>query len=163
MTDTTDTLTKPELHYCTPETAHRFADWLATRGGIAVWRSGNISNPGASWSTPALVLDGTPTPRPTWQAEMTPERIITDIALVRVSMWREVKRIKVSTRMGTQGLTIKLTDASADRLRQTLARLSRKHGKDTTYGFDYNTQEAVISVEDEAIPLADWLVLHPNT
>jgi len=42
-----------EKHIVTPEHATKMLGWLQTRGGIAVWPSVNLSNPGASWSTGA--------------------------------------------------------------------------------------------------------------
>lgn len=155
-----NTIPTPDYHYCTPETAARFADWLATRGGIAVWRSADLSNPSQSWSTPALTPDGAPTPKLSWKMQSAPERIITDINLIRVSVWREVKRMHVAVRLSSQGLAYRLTDASSKRLRETVARISRETGREVTYAFDYGTQEAVISVEEEAIPLQTWLDAH---
>jgi len=43
-------------HECSEENAPKFWEWLRTRGGIAVWKSINLGNAGASWSTPATTL-----------------------------------------------------------------------------------------------------------
>ena len=42
-------------HTCAPENAPKFLDWIKNRGGVAVWKSINLSNPDASWSTPATI------------------------------------------------------------------------------------------------------------
>lgn len=81
-------------HECDIGNAPKFAEWIRTRGGVAVWRSVNLSNPGASWSTPACV-EGEPHtrfPKPTWQAANEPEKIVTDAARIKVIVPREVKR-----------------------------------------------------------------------
>lgn len=132
-----------------PEQAARFREWLRDRGGIAVWRSANLANPGASWSTPALQPDGTPTPRPTWEAEDRPSRIITDPAEVEVVEPKEVKRFYVAVRRGSQGLSLKLTDGASRKVRAAV----EKAGPEAWYSFDYFTQEAVILVPGTVGPL----------
>ncbi len=83
------------LHIVMEENAALIAKWLRERGGIAIWHSANLSNPGMSWTTPKLTEDGQPMPKPTWQAENAPERLITDPAEVLVQTGREVKRFHV--------------------------------------------------------------------
>jgi hypothetical protein len=144
-----------ETYKIKDEHAARMWEWLQTWGGIAIWRSINLSNPGASWSTPALT-DGTPTPKPTWQVANTPERIITDPAEVVVSVPREVERFHVAVRMGLQGFMLKLTDGSSRKVRAAVARASEKHG-DAWYEFDYETQEVVIYVEAGSLPIVEWV------
>ena len=141
-----------EKHLTSPEDAARFKTWLETRGGIAVWPSINLSNPDASWSTPALNEDGTPMTKPTWQAANEPERIITDIADVEVVIDKEVKRFRVGIRTGSQGMMLKVTDGGSRRIRAAV----EKAGKGAYYIFDYGTQEAVILAPERIVPLADW-------
>lgn len=142
-----------DKHIVTPENAAKFAEWLRTRGGIAVWRSINLSNPGATWSTPALNVDGTPTPKPSWQSANTPERIITSADDIVVSIDEEVKRLHIAIRVGSQGLTMKLTDSSSRRVRSAVS----KAGEGAYYLFDYQNQEAVIMKPSKQVPLADYL------
>jgi hypothetical protein len=139
----------PEKLTVSPENADRFRDWLQNRGGLAIWRSVNLSNPGASWTTPALQPDGSPTPKPTWEADSHPERIVTDPAEVEVVEPREVRRFHVAVRRGSQGFTLKLTDASTRKVRAAV----EKAGDEAWYVFDYSTQEAVILVPGETRPL----------
>ncbi len=134
------------------EDAAKIADWLRTRGGIAIWRSISLSNPGASWTTPANTEDGQPYPKPTWQAANEPERIITDVADVMVSIDKEVKRFHVGVRMGSQGFSLKVTDGGTRRIRRAVA----KAGEGAYYQFDYMTQEAVIMAPAETMSLAQW-------
>jgi hypothetical protein len=125
---------------------------LATRGGIAQWPSVNLSNPGASWSTPALT-DGKPTPKPNWQCSNEPSQIVTDAAEVMVEVPKEVKRFRVGVRRGSEGFTLKVTDGGTRRIRKECA----KAGEHSWYEFDYDTQEAVIYVPEKRVPLTEFL------
>jgi hypothetical protein len=140
-----------------PENAAKMSDWLRTRGGIAIWSSINLSNIGATWSTPALT-DGKSTPKPTWQAGNEPDRIITDPGECVVVEPREVNRFYVAIRPGAQGFVFKVTDGGTRRIRGALAKANRdaRCAPDAGvawYEFDYSTQEAVIFVEGETRPL----------
>ena len=127
----------------TAENAELMKGWLLNRGGIAVWRSINMSNPGATWSTPAKAKDGTPMPKPNWQCANEPERIITDPGAVLVMEAKEVARFRVAVRPGANNpMVFKLTDASSARLRKVLA----KHGPDAWHSFDYTQQQAIVYV-----------------
>jgi len=141
-----------EKHTCAPENASKMIDWIANRGGVAVWRSINLSNPGASWSSPACNVDGTPTAKPSWQADNQPHRIITDPHDIVVIPGREVKRFRVGLRQA--GLSVKLTDGATRKVHAAVA----KAGDGAWYAFDYETQEAVIYVPDNPVSLADWRV-----
>ena len=135
---------------CTPENATKFLDWLKGRGGIAIWKSANLSNPGASWSTPALQENGGPTTKPTWEASGTPE-IITDVAEVIVLTFKEVKRFRVGVKQ--KGMGLRVTAAGTRRINAACA----KAGADAFYDFDYSTQEAVIKVPDLRISLVEFV------
>lgn len=130
--------------------ARTFWDWIKNRGGLAVWQSINLSNPDASWTTPALTEDGKPMPKPTWQVGEAPTKVITDPAKVLIRTYEEVKRFRVGLRQA--GLTIKVTDGGSRRIRSAVA----KAGEDATYTFDYETQEAVILKPAKTITLAEW-------
>lgn len=136
-------------HEVSADNAPTIREWLASRGGLAVWRSVNLSNPGASWTTPRLTADGQPMPRPTWQADTQPERIITDPSEIVVVEPREVRRFHVAVRRSSNGLMLKLTDASTQKVRAATARA----GQGAWYAFDYDAQEAVIYVPGAVTPL----------
>jgi hypothetical protein len=142
-----------EPHEVAPENALRMFEWIKTRGGIAVWPSVNFSNLGQSWSTPYLKTDGTPMDKPTWQADSKPSRVITDPNDVVVIERKEVKRFRVAIRRGSQGLVMKLTDASTRRVRDW----SDKFGPESSYHFDYETQECVITMPDTKVPLTEYV------
>lgn len=141
-------------HTVTAENAPKISKWLRERGGIAVWSSVNLSNPGAGWTTPACNEDGTPTAKPTWQAGDTP-RIITDPAEVEVSFDKEVGRFRVAVRMGSQGTMLKVSDGGTRRIRKAVARA----GEGAYHVFDYDTQEAVIMAPDRTMNMIEWRAL----
>lgn len=113
---------------CHRDNAARFTDWLANRGGIAVWPSLDLRNAGASCSTPALTLTGEPTTRPGWSYASTPSVIVTDPADVGVYDETLFKAIRVSLRRGTNGLSLKLTDTSQRRVDALMKACREKHG-----------------------------------
>jgi hypothetical protein len=143
---------------CSIENAPKFLKWLRERGGIAVWNSIDLGNPGASWSTPAMTEGGKPMTSPTWQADRTPSRVVTDPDDVVVIFPREVKRFYVAIRRGS-GLSYNLTDASSRRLRKAV----EKAGKDAWYEFDFSSQEAVIFVADSVVPILEWEMMESKT
>jgi hypothetical protein len=139
-------------HMCIVENAPKFADWIATRGGIAVWQSVDLSDPSASWSTPALT-DGKPTNKPTWKAESKPSRIITSTDDVLVAIDKELRRFHVAVRRSTQGFSFKCTDASSSKIKKAV----ELAGEGAYYEFDYSTQEAVIMIPVDVQTLTAWI------
>jgi len=126
-----------------PGVRDKIEKWIAERGGVKVWVSRDLSNPGGECYTPVHMEDGQDYPPPHWRYGKTPHEIVTDIKRFKfVKEMKEVKRFHVAVRMGTQGLSMKCTDASTRRIRAACA----KAGPDSTYRFDYSTQEAVIEV-----------------
>ena len=136
-------------HEVMPHNVGKFRDWLANRGGIAVWRSVNLSNPCGSWSTPVLTVDGTPHEKPTWEAESTPSRIITDPAEIVVTVPKEVKRFHIAVRWGSSGLALKVTEGSTHRIHAAVT----KAGEGAWFELDHSTQEAVILIPQSTTPL----------
>jgi hypothetical protein len=61
--------------------------------------------------------------------------------------------------MGAQGMTMKLTDASTKRLRRAVEKWQAIAADgDAWYKFDYETQEAVIFVNDgRVVPLPEFM------
>ncbi len=148
-----------DKHECAPESAGRMREWIKTRGGVAIWQSANLSNPGASWSTPALTTDGQPMSKPTWQAEDKPARIVTDAGDIEVITRREVARFRVDVRGGGRGLQLKLTDAATRRVHDAVD----KAGDGAAYHFDYAEQQAVITVPAERVTLDRWIEPQPQS
>ena len=140
-----------------PQNAHRFAEWIRERGGVAWWKSANLANPGKSWSTPAIT-DGKPTLKPTWEAQSQPHRIITSTDDIEVVVYEEVKRFRVGIRPASNNpFVIKCTDGATRRIHRALA----KAGDGAVYHFDYDTQEAVISRPESTVTLTAWLKRNP--
>jgi len=140
-------------HHCDECNAYRFLDWIRTRGGVANWPSVNLSNAGASWSTPANDKEGKPMTKPNWQSANQPSFIITDPEEIGVYIPEEVKRIKIAIRRASNNpFVTKLTDGSTRKVERAL----EKAGDDSFYKFDYSTQEAVILRPKDEISLAEW-------
>jgi len=145
-------MTTVKLHECAPENAATMREWINSCGGVAVWPVANLSNIGVSWSTPALTTEGQPMRKPTWEAAEKPTRIITDASQILVVERKEYKRFHVAIRRGSQGMMYKLTDASSRRVRASVD----KAGEGASYHFDYDTQEAVITVPGSCVLLSEW-------
>lgn len=137
--------------------APKILEWFRDRGGLAIWDSVNLSNPGASWTAPVNDEHGKPKGKPTWEASNEPSRVITDMAEVDVITAQEIKRFHIGVRMGSQGLSLKVTDGGTRRIRAAVAKANLEHGEDKAwYVLDRGTQEAVIMVEAGRVPLAEW-------
>lgn len=126
----------------TPENAIRVLPWLERDGAFLHWYSVNLSNPGAWWLTP--LREG----KPSWQAVDQPNVITA--ADLQVTTYKEVKSLRIYTRVSSNGLMIKLTDSSSRRVRQAL----ENAGEGAVYRFEGNY--AVISVPDQSIPYTTW-------
>lgn len=135
--------------------AVRVSRWIEHCGGVAVWESGDLGQPGRSWLTPACLNDGSPSQRPHWSAANQPQRVIVDPAQVEVVERREVKRLRVAVRPG-YGLGLRLTDASNKRLKRALA----EAGDGAIYAFEGN--EALVLAVVSRTPLPQWLAENPH-
>lgn len=135
-------------------------EWLKSRGGIAIWHSVDLSDPSWSCTTPVNDQDGNPKPKPHWKAEDRPHRVITDPDEVVIVEPKEVKRFHVATRMGSQGLSLKVTDDGSRRIRQAVAKAEVDHHceGEAWYEFDYGDYEnAVIYVPGSQVPIKDFV------
>ena len=120
----------------------QFEDWMRTRGGVLVWTNLSMSSPDAGHMfTPATTStkeDGK-LHKPHWSYGK-PE-LHTSLEDFRfVKEMREVKRFHVGIRLGSQGMAYKLTDGATRRVRKECD----KAGPESTYHFDYDTQECVV-------------------
>lgn len=138
----------------TAENANHIRQWLDSRGGIAVWRSQDLSRAGEEVWTPATTPDGRPAQEagePRW--DLVFERIVSDPADVIVSVDREVKRFHVGTKRGS-GLSWVVTDAGTRRIKREV----EKAGKGAYYVFDYGDyKNAVIMVPDRQVSLSEYV------
>jgi hypothetical protein len=135
------------------DNAAKIAEWLRTRGGIAIWKALDFS--GQSMTTPVHNADGLPATKPHWSMANTPDRIITDMAEVTVATDVEVKRFHVATRVGANGLRVKVSDGGSRKIRSEVA----KAGEGAYHTFDYGSeQNAVIMKPSKLTPLVEWLL-----
>lgn len=141
----------------TPENAGKIADWLRTRGGIAIWQSVDFNRLGETITTPVRTFEGDPVAKPGWWVGNQPARIITDPADVIVAIDVEVKRFHIAIRAGSNGLLFKCTDGASRRIRAAVA----KAGEGAYHVFDYSAQDAVIMMPESQIPLHDYLAQIP--
>ena len=140
-------------HTCTVENAQKFWDWIEHRGGVALWKSINLSDPGASWSTPALTAGGDPMCKPHWGAESEPTAIFTNPEKIGVVFPEEVKRFHVAVRRGSNGMMLKVTSGGTRRIEREL----EKSGDGSWYEFDYGDyNNAVILRPGKTISLKEW-------
>ena len=135
--------------------AVKVSRWIAECGGVAVWGSLDLSDPGRQFFTPARLTDGAPSGPPHWSSPREPKRIVTDPAEVEVVTHREVKRIRVAIRPG-YGLGLVLTGAASARLRKALDDI----GPGAVYVFEGN--EAILYAEVSRTPLPKWMAEHPD-
>lgn len=133
------------------EHAAKLLNWINTRGGVAVWRSIDLSNPGAETFTPAIT-DGKPTGKPHWRFANEPAMVITNSDEIEITKDEEVRRFHIAIRRGSQGLSLKLTDASTRKVRAAV----EKAGEGAYYEFDYSTQECVIMKPISTMPLSQY-------
>ncbi len=120
---------------------------------MQIWNNGNLSDPGAGpIFTPALEevkvpeenggINMVPYHKPRWSHERG--EVVTDINRFEfVKAWKEIKRFHVAIRMGSQGMSFKLTDASSRRVWKVA-----DQNPGARYRFDYNTQECVFEMPE---------------
>jgi hypothetical protein len=139
-----------------PENETKIAEWLASRGGVAVWVNCDLSSSriGNETLTPATHADGTPATSPHWSNGNSPARIVTDPADVGVREWTIVSRVKVRRGPPCYGF---FNRQDKPRLDAALA----KAGDGASWTPDYSNMkygsawfDAVISVPGEIRPLA---------
>jgi len=131
--------------------AERILDWIKNRGGVAVWDSCAIGDPGQAF-TPALDKDGNRTTRPGWRYGGKPSSIVTDASDVTVLRCEKFKSFHVSTKKGG-GFSIVLTDASSRKLKKELERA----GEGSWHEFDYGSHDnCIVYRVDSNIPLPEW-------
>lgn len=137
---------------CRPEDVARFRDWLANRGGLAYWQSQDMQTLDRSWTTPARTADGEPSGRPHWSCPLQPDMVVTDPALVRVDVAREVKRVRIAIQQN--GHILALTGPASRRVCRAVEKAAQETGKEAWYVFE--GAEAVILVADKSVPLLEW-------
>ena len=141
-----------KINVLVPGSREKFLDWIATRGGVRVWRCIDLGNLGAGeMFTPAFsqtrrdgdFSNSTKYPKPHWDRDNGNE-VITDISRFRFAVgFKEVKRFHVAKRLSNNGLSMKCTDASSAKITKALEKFPGSYCE-----FDYMTQEVVISIPE---------------
>lgn len=108
--------------------AERIADWLANRGGVAIWESRDLRSAGARSFTPALTTTGEPTTAPGWQWNTTPVEIVTQVGDIGVYDEVLYKAFPVTLRRSSSGMSLKLTDASQRKVDKIMRQCRDEHG-----------------------------------
>ena len=141
-----------KIEVTTPDCRERFEKWIAERGGVRIWDNANMSDPGAGHMFTPAKTEKTPEcepedyPKPHWSR--VEGELVTDINRFKfVLKMHEVKRFHVATRMGDQGMSIKVTDGGTRQIHKACAKATETYGRPASYEFDYDDEEnAVILV-----------------
>lgn len=135
------------------ENAVKLASWIKDREGIAVWNSANLSDPGKQMLTPVKDEEGKIYSKPHWSMGNTPH-LVTSPDEVILCKYKEAKRFHVAVRCSSNGLTLKCTDASSEKIRREV----EKAGEDAHYEFAYaDYKNCVIFVVESKITLTQWI------
>lgn len=145
----------PAKLQCEPQNAGKFKDWLANRGGIAVWLSADLGDPGASCFTPARTPEGGPYPKPHWKYQSKPERVVTDPAKVEVVFYRVWKELKLGVERGS-GLQLNFTTGGSNRLRKELDRAGEGAKYVNIFPAFEGCPNCVVIVPEKLVPLTEF-------
>ena len=129
-----------------PGVREKFESWIKDREGVSVWENAILSDAVAGYHfSPKKDANGNLCMTPHWSYRL--KEVITDINRFQfVREMKEVKRFHVAVRFGSQGLSLKLTDASSRRVRRECDKIKERYDTSPVYNFDYNTQECVIEI-----------------
>jgi hypothetical protein len=136
----------------TKDAAEQIYLWITSRGGVYVWESQDLSNPGLTYNTPALSSEGLPYTKPRWDCGNTPKLHITDLSEVFVAIDKEIKRFHVGVKR-RYGLQFVLTDAASRKVRAAVANA----GNGAYYTFDYTSQDAIIMAQVDKVLLREYV------
>lgn len=104
----------------TEKQKEKFQDWIATREGILVWRSQDLSFPRGDMFSPKMSQDGSDLAAgepPHWAYRLFAHvRILDRFKFVKA--YREVGRCKIALNSRLSGMTIVLTKPSSERVRK---------------------------------------------
>ena len=142
-------------HPCNPQDAHKILEWMETRGGLALWHTHDLSNPGQTWTCPLRDAAGKYATKPTWSAGQI-HRVIDDVHDAVVEVPKEIGRWRVAVeRRGS--MYLKCTTTSSRKIK----RFQAAH-PGSFYNFDYSVQEVVFFVADSITPIKQWVDAHPK-
>ena len=123
----------------------KFEGWIKNRQGISVWQDLNLSRMGGSIFTPNLNEMGAPYSTPKWG--YTKVDVVYNIDKFEFAKEFIVfKEFKIATRISGNGLMIKLTDGSSNKLNKWLDKAKEQYGVDAVYHFDYEARTCIVEV-----------------
>lgn len=132
--------------------AKYIVDWIKSGRGVAVWGCAELSLGNMKdVLTPARDHEGNPTLKPSWRQHNEPREIFEALNCFEVAIEKEVKRFRVGLKRG-RGFSVVVTDGAQRRIDKYLEKY-----EDSWQVFDYDTQEAVILVPSEVVPLPEYL------
>jgi len=155
-------------HEVAEENAAKFAEWIASRGGLLIWESADLGDP-KSVTTPALTPAGAMTPSPHWKFPSPSFRA--SLEQVTVFTTKVVSTFAVTLKQ-SQGRLV-LSCASNLKVESELTRL-RESGHSPFYRFGatgtsngnpvhglmFGQDTVEICIDGERIPLAEWIRRH---
>jgi hypothetical protein len=150
-------------HVTSQGNAGKVWDWLQNRDGILVWKSASLSDPSASCTTPFRDQEGKQIESAGWKYDKNPEHI-TSADEVGVDIVRVLEEVPIKVRMGSQGMSLKITDAS----KRKMDRLRDKHQKGQagevwwTPSGDFLFPSCLICVSDRQVPISQFINDHEN-
>lgn len=150
--------TKKWEHDCSESNALKFAEWIRDRGGVAVWKSQDLGDLAASWSTPVRTAAGETIKAPHWKCGQSTPTIHTDMNTIGVFQSEKFKEVLVKLKQS--GMSLVLTDTSQWRLDRAMERCRVKHG-DAWYrkgGLEFPSME--VRYTTSLISLREWLEKH---
>jgi hypothetical protein len=142
-----------EKYRVAAENAGKISLWLKERGGIQIWKSRDLADPGASKTTPYLDPAGNVAKSPGWKFGDKPDRHITDEADVEVAFPKLVESFRV--KFVQKGMRITVNAAGSRKIKLRLGHWSETTGKEAFYTFD-SSDVVNVYVDDVVIPLQQW-------
>jgi len=135
-------MSQEKIQVSDPGARLKFEGWVANRGGVIVWESADFQDRPFIFTPAKKENSDEQYEKPYWAYRV--REVVTDISRFDFVDLAEVKRFHIAVRLGSNGLMLKLTDASTRKVRNAVEKATEKYGRKALYGFDYDTQEAVI-------------------
>jgi len=137
----------------TADMAPKIRGWIRDRGGVNYWRSASLSDPSRTCFTPIFDVDGNPTGKPAWWCEREPADTLKAEDAFEVVRDKKYKTCRIATRVGAQGLLIKLTDASSAKVKKLLD----EAGEGSRYEFGgIDGKDCTVFKKVGVTPLEEW-------
>ena len=141
-------------HECDEHNAAKFLDWIRNRGGVAVWQSVNLGNPGASWSGPMQQANGDPSSKPNWESDTKPASVHTDAT--KIGVYSAVLVETIPAKVKVNGMQMVLTSGTTRRLTAALRRVEKSHGNSFYRKGSSMDPELYIFTSGPMVSLQEW-------